>query len=115
LLVEDDVDTAEIMTEVLEAAGFQVQTAKSAAAAKRVDMALIDLIVSDLGLPDQSGLELISELQAARHRPALALSGFGMEADIAAARVAGFDAHLTKPVDVRLLLSTVRRLALGPT
>jgi signal transduction histidine kinase len=114
LLVEDDPDTAEIMAELLEAEGFLVQTALSAEAAKRVDLAVIDLIVSDLGLPDQSGLELIRELQAKRHRPALALSGFGMDVDVLAARAAGFDEHLTKPVDAAKLLSILRRLAAGP-
>jgi len=114
LLVEDDPDTAEIVAEVLQAGGFRVQTANSAALAKSVDLRAIDLIVSDLGLPDQNGLELIRELQAERRRPALALSGFGMEADVAASRAAGFDEHLTKPVDSGVLLATLRRIALGP-
>jgi signal transduction histidine kinase len=114
LLIEDDRDTAEIMAEVLEAEGFVVQTVHSAAAAKRVTLDAIDVIVSDLGLPDQSGLELIRELQAERHRPALALSGFGMDADVQAARAAGFDEHLTKPVDASALLATLGRMLTGP-
>ncbi len=113
LLIEDDQDTAEIMAEVLEAEGFVVQTANTAAAAKRVDLDAIDVIVSDLGLPDQSGFDLIRELQAERHRPAIALSGFGMDADVLAARAAGFDAHMTKPVDVAVLLTTLARLLQG--
>ena len=63
---------------------------------------------------DQSGLDLIAELQSRRRRPALALSGYGMESDVRASKAAGFDAHLVKPVDVDVLLETLRELALGP-
>ena len=114
LLVEDHADTLEIMSEVLQDAGFRVHTAASAAEAKRVDLDAIDLIVCDLGLPDQSGLELIAELQAKRRRPALALSGYGMDADIRASKAAGFDEHLVKPVDVHRVVETLHKLALGP-
>ena len=112
-MVEDDPDTIEIMVEILEESGFHVRQAESAAEAKRVDLEEIDLIVCDLGLPDQSGLDLIRTLQSRRRRPALALSGFGMEADVKASHEAGFDEHLAKPVDVKVLLETLRRLALG--
>ena len=114
LLVEDHQDTREIMGEILEQGGFRVHAAASATEAKRLDLGEIDLIVCDLGLPDQSGLDLIAELQSRRRRPALALSGYGMESDVRASKAAGFDAHLVKPVDVHVLLETLRGLASGP-
>jgi CheY-like chemotaxis protein len=60
-------------------------------------------VISDLGLPDGSGLELMREIQ--RHRPvsAIALSGYGMEDDLRKTREAGFDAHLLKPVNIEQL------------
>jgi CheY-like chemotaxis protein len=59
----------------------------------------LDLIISDLGLPDGTGLDLIRQL-AADQKPvaAIALSGYGMEADVKASLEAGFRRHLTKPV-----------------
>jgi len=114
LLVEDDPDTLELMTDILEQAGFRVSSAASATDAKRVDVDEFELIVCDLGLPDQSGLELIVELQSRRRRPAVALSGYGMESDVRASKAAGFDAHLVKPVDTAILFETLRKLVSRP-
>ena len=72
------------------------------------------MIVSDLGLPDGSGLVLLAELRRIRDVPALALSGYGMEEDVTKSRVAGFDEHLTKPIDFPLFMSTVGRLLASP-
>jgi len=110
LLVEDDVDSAEIIAQVLLTSGCRVRTAASAHAARAVDLGEIDVIVSDLGLPDASGLELIRELQANGHRPAIALTGYGHESDVRAAVEAGFDAHLTKPIDVQTLIDLIALL-----
>jgi CheY-like chemotaxis protein len=66
-----------------------------------------DAVVSDLGLPDGSGLELMKEIQRRRRVPGIALSGYGMEDDLRRTKEAGFDAHLVKPVNLdqlRLLL-----------
>ncbi|HET9929344.1 MAG TPA: ATP-binding protein [Polyangiaceae bacterium] len=111
LLVEDDPDSAEVLAELLVASGFEVQTAASVRAARAVDMTMVDLIVSDIGLPDGSGLDLIRELQADRHRPAVALTGFGRESDVVAAVEAGFDAHLTKPIDIHRLLEMLIKMS----
>jgi PAS domain S-box-containing protein len=113
LLVEDHVDTIEVMQLLLEAQGYDVQPAVSIEAARAVDLSQVDLIVSDLGLPDGTGTDLIRELQARDHRPAIALSGFGMQADLRASKEAGFDIHLTKPVDFGQLLDAIRSLS-GP-
>ena len=111
LLVEDHVDTIEVMQTLLEAHGYDVQPAATLKAARSVDLNQVDLIVSDLGLPDGTGTDLIRELQARQHRPAIALSGFGMQADLQASKEAGFDIHLTKPVDFGQLLDAIRSLS----
>jgi DNA-binding response OmpR family regulator len=122
LLVEDHVDTAAVLARMLRRAGYQVTVATSVAqglaeteaASKTADdrgrFSPIRLVISDLGLPDGSGMELMSKLAARFRLSGIALSGFGMEDDVARALAAGFTKHLTKPVDFDLLLSTIREL-----
>jgi DNA-binding response OmpR family regulator len=100
----------EILCDLLTENGFQVETANSVAAARSMDLEHVDVIVSDIGLPDGSGLDLMRELRMRTNRPAIALSGFGMESDVNAAEDAGFDLHLTKPVDIDRLLSAIENL-----
>ncbi len=111
LLVEDDPDSSAVLAELLTKSGFQIRTAMSVQAAKAVDLTQIDVIVSDIGLPDGNGLDLVRELQAAGHRPAIALTGFGRESDVLASVEAGFDAHVTKPVDIHVLLDMLTRMS----
>jgi signal transduction histidine kinase/ActR/RegA family two-component response regulator len=111
LLVDDHDDTVEILSEILTASGFAVETANSVQAARDVDLEHVDVIVSDIGLPDGTGLDLMRELRMRTNRPAIALTGFGMESDVRASKDAGFDAHLTKPIDVDRLLSTIELLS----
>ena len=70
-----------------------------------------DAVVSDIGLPDRSGYELIA--LAKQHHPikGIALSGFGMEEDVRRSYEAGFDHHLTKPVDFRNLRAVLNEIA----
>jgi two-component system CheB/CheR fusion protein len=110
LLVEDHADTAEVLAELLVSYGYEVAAAASLHDALAVDLGNVDVIVSDLGLPDGDGLELIRTLQKSGHHPAIALSGFGMESDVKASIEAGFDVHLTKPVDAEKLVGTIRSL-----
>jgi CheY-like chemotaxis protein len=116
LLVEDHGDTAEMMRTMLELAGHHVQTAgdvSSALEALSTERAF-DLLVSDLGLPDRSGLELMREVRSRQVSiPAIALSGYGQERDIEQSREAGFAAHLVKPAEPILLLETMERLTRG--
>jgi PAS domain S-box-containing protein len=114
LLVEDHLDTARVLARLLRGNGHDVETAGSLREA-RVAFASgrFDFLVSDVGLPDGSGVDLIREI---RERygptlPAVALSGFGMEDDIARCRQAGFDDHLTKPVNLQKLEATIQRVA----
>jgi DNA-binding response OmpR family regulator len=105
--VEDHADTAELLCALLSSAGYQVRTANSVEAALACDIAAIDLVLSDVGLGDGSGLELIQQLRAKAEVPAIALSGFGTEADIRASKQAGFFTHLTKPVSFDQLLAAI--------
>lgn len=111
LLVEDDPDTARVMARLLRFRGFEVTTAGDVAAA--LDAAArqtFDLVVSDLGLPDRSGLEIPAELRKSRPLPAIALSGFGMDEDLQKSAEAGFAEHLVKPIDFQVLVNAIERL-----
>jgi PAS domain S-box-containing protein len=115
LLVDDHADTLASMSELITEMGFDVEPARSVSSALAVDMERVDLVVSDIGLPDGTGMDLIRELQASgRGRPAIAISGFGMESDVRASKEAGFDLHLTKPVDFDALFDAIRTLNSGP-
>jgi signal transduction histidine kinase/ActR/RegA family two-component response regulator len=110
LLIEDHPDTVEVLTALLMDRGFKVEAATSLEAARRIDLETVDVIVSDIGLPDGTGLELMKELRARARRPAIALTGFGMESDVRASEAAGFDLHLTKPVSIERLVEAIHRL-----
>ncbi|HON65548.1 MAG TPA: PAS domain S-box protein [Phycisphaerae bacterium] len=109
LVVEDHGDTAEMIQRILESEGHQVATAGDVATAARlIDEQRFDLLLSDLGLPDGSGLDLIRRVRSAGHMmPAIALSGYGQEQDLQQTRQAGFTSHLVKPVDMDRLLAAV--------
>lgn len=106
LLVEDHADTARIMHRFLSQHGGEVHVAGSLADARKASDRLdrLDLLLSDLGLPDGHGTELLGRLRS-RHPEmvAVALSGFGMEDDLRRSHEAGFRVHLTKPIDVSRL------------
>jgi signal transduction histidine kinase/CheY-like chemotaxis protein len=114
LLVEDHEDTAATLGRLLSQSGYTVQTAATFdAALRQLEEAEFDLLVSDIGLPDGSGLELMPKfLDAAAGRPiaGIALSGFGMPEDLERSRAAGFEVHLTKPVDFGLLRKALARV-----
>jgi PAS domain S-box-containing protein len=108
LLVEDHADTAAAMADLLELLGHQVTVAGSvaaglAAAAAAGGADAFDLVVSDIGLPDGSGLDLMRELTRRYGLSGIALSGYGMEEDLRKSREAGFTFHLTKPVTMQTL------------
>lgn len=113
LLVEDHGDTAKIMVRLLHMNGHHVETAGDVATAlKLASSRRFHLLISDLGLPDGSGVDLIRALRQQGHEmPAIAISGYGQEQDIQFTSAAGFAAHLTKPVDVDHLYDTIAALA----
>ncbi len=108
LLVEDHEQTRSTLALLLERRGHRVTGVGSLQAAReRAGKEDFDLLISDLGLPDGDGHDLMAELQRSHGVPGIALSGYGMETDIARSRACGFCAHLTKPVDIRALESAI--------
>ncbi len=112
LLVDDHEDTCLGMKMLLERRGYSVQAVHSVAGALEVSgKEKFDLLISDLGLPDASGFELIKQLRARGNTvPGIALSGFGMESDIERSREAGFTNHLIKPVNVERLDELLKQM-----
>jgi hypothetical protein len=113
LLVEDHRDTAEALRTLLMKSGHSISLATSVQAA----LALLqneqfDLLLSDLGLPDGTGLDLIRHLREFSNMPAIALSGHGMSQDVNACLHAGFDAHLTKPLSIQELRDKIQEIRL---
>ena len=111
LLVEDHGDTAKVLARLLRSKGFKVTVSASLNAAIRAAQEHnFHLLISDIGLPDGTGLDVLHFLHQRQHIPAIALSGFGMEDDIRRSREAGFDEHLVKPIDIQQLQQIIDRL-----
>jgi signal transduction histidine kinase len=111
LLVDDHEDTLEFMSRFLVLCGHEVVTAATYQQALRISQEQeFDLLLSDLGLPDGDGYQLMQALQAASTIKGIALSGYGMNADVQASLEAGFAAHLTKPCDLSLLSATIEKI-----
>jgi two-component system CheB/CheR fusion protein len=112
LLVEDHADTANVLRRLLTKDGHSVRIAESVAAGLAyIELESYDILISDLGLPDGNGTQLVAE--AIKRQPeikGIAMSGFGMEEDIKASLAAGFSQHLVKPVDMDILRSLVMEL-----
>jgi CheY-like chemotaxis protein len=109
LLVEDHEDTRKVMARLLRSLGCRVTAAanvREALAAAETEQ--FDLLISDIGLPDGSGLEIMQNLKD-RVRRGIALSGYGQEEDIRRSREAGFALHLIKPVNFKTLQEVLRR------
>jgi len=115
LLVEDHADTARILSRLLRTEGYAVETvADIASALDRVNRSGFDLLISDLGLPDGSGMDLMRQLVASNQPiKAIALSGYGMDDNIRRSREAGFAEHLVKPVNFPQLQAAIERVV-GP-
>ena len=114
LLVEDHPDTARIMLRLLQGANYDVVWAATIEAALvAVEAQRFDLLVSDLGLPDGSGIDLMRRLRAQYDLKGIALSGYGMEEDVQKSRDAGFVEHLTKPINMHALQRAIESAVLG--
>lgn len=114
LIVEDEPDTLEMMRATLAGRGHRSTLCASAAAALAAAASeKFDLIISDIGMPEMDGNELIRRLRlnpGLRHTPAIAVSGYASQKDAAAAIAAGFDVHLPKPVSPEELNGLVEKL-----
>ena len=111
LLVEDHEDTREILHRLLTRWGHTITTAACVEQARqKIADGSYDLMLSDVGLPDGTGLEVVAALRAKSGAPAVAMSGFGMEADRERSREAGFDDHIVKPVTPAVLRAVLGRV-----
>jgi signal transduction histidine kinase len=117
LIVDDEADAREVMRFMLERGGAQVRTADSAAQAlDAIREERPDLLISDIGMPVEDGYVLARRLRAmeeglGRRLPAIALTAYASEEDTRRALAAGFDAHLSKPVDPARLIDIAAGLA----
>jgi len=114
MLVDDDSPTVETFRMLLESEGAVVQVATDAETAlTEMASSAPDLLLSDLGMPGMDGFELLRaarQLSGLENLTAVALSGYGQQRDIDAALQAGFDAHVSKPIVLDTLLTTLLRL-----
>jgi CheY-like chemotaxis protein len=119
LLVEDNDDLRELLAALLESSGHRVQTTETGVGAlelMRSDGA--DVVICDLGLAGMSGYDVAREVREdpqLQHLPLVALTGYGQPEDRRRSAEAGFDEHLTKPVDIASLNATLARLCSDDT
>jgi PAS domain S-box-containing protein len=112
LLVEDNQETLRYLTLILRKRNYNVVPVDRVSAARAAaGQSKFDLLISDIELPDGTGLELIHDLGGGQTLPGIAISGFGSEEDLQQSAGAGFAAHLTKPIDLNRLESAIRRVA----
>ncbi|MEA2559315.1 MAG: hypothetical protein QOH06_819 [Acidobacteriota bacterium] len=115
LLVEDHSDTAAALADLMRLHGHDVRIAGTVAQAlsAAAEESRIDLVISDLGLPDGNGQDLMRQLAERFGLRGIALSGYGMEEDLRRSREAGFERHLTKPVNLEALEMAIQQVAAG--
>ena len=117
LLVEDHDSTRDVLARILGRAGHHVHGAATGSQALELlkTAGPFDALISDLGLPDRSGFDLLREIRATHPAiPAIALSGYGMDEDVKRAKDAGFTAHLVKPIPFDQLRTLLDQIAAGP-
>jgi CheY-like chemotaxis protein len=111
LIVEDHAHTAAVMRNLLARDGHDVLTASTVREASVIlHSKTLDLLISDLGLPDGSGYEVMRQLAEVSAAKGIAISGYGMEDDVKRSSKAGFSIHLTKPVKVLDLQQAIQKL-----
>ena len=113
LVIEDHEDTADAMKVALGRLGHQVLLARTLEEARALAQQPFDVLISDVQLPDGSGLDLMRELSAQHPVKGIAMSGFGTESDVRRSREAGFHTHLVKPVDVHRVAEAIDALVRG--
>jgi PAS domain S-box-containing protein len=112
LLVEDHNDTARVLARLLRHFGYEIAIAGTVEEALNAFRAQkFDAILSDIGLPDGTGYDVMSEAKRTGEIKGVALTGYGMSEDVRRSKEAGFDFHLTKPVDVAELRTVLRKIA----
>jgi PAS domain S-box-containing protein len=115
LLVEDHADSADTLSQLLTFSDYTVTVARNMAEAIALADQQFDLLISDIRLPDGSGLDLMRQLRARRPIRGIAISGFGTDQDRRRSRAAGYELHLTKPLDFNRLLDAIKRIGGRPS
>lgn len=113
LLVDDDAETREMVSVVMQQAGANVTLATSADEARaEIARCAPDVLIADIAMPIEDGYTLVQSLRASGVRtPAVALTAFARREDAERARSAGFQVHMPKPVDPGRLVTVVASLA----
>ena len=112
LLVDDHADTRGILSRLLIKSGHEVVTADSARKALEIlDTRRFDALISDIGLPETSGYELVRQAKQRQRLAGIALSGHGMDEDVRRSVEAGFDHHLTKPINFQELQTILGKIS----
>jgi CheY-like chemotaxis protein len=111
LVVEDHGETLQTMSRLLTHLGHEISMADSTQhAIEIVDSQELDVVLSDIGLPDGSGYDVITHAKSKQSVTGVALTGFDKAEDIARSKQAGFDFHLTKPVDFHELRTVLGQI-----
>jgi len=114
LVVDDVSDVTEMLSVLMTHAGYEVSTASSAQQA--IDLARehhFDVVISDIGMPEMNGYELaqtIRSLEGYEDVPMVAVTGYSMFDDRDRSLTAGFNEHVTKPIDPRAFLDLIEHL-----
>src|SRR6266699_382785 len=112
LVVEDHSDTLQALSRLLNHFGHEISVADTAQDALNIiDSKEFDVVLCDIALPDGNGYDVIAEAKRRRPVKAVALTGFGTNDDVERAKEAGFDFHLTKPVDFHELRAVLGQIA----
>ena len=110
-IVENHEDTLAAIRAFLEAQGHTVETAPDMRSAlRRAGRTAFDVLISDIGLPDGDGWELMKKLRERMPIKGLAMSGYGMRADLERSKAAGFAAHLIKPFGPAELDAAIKKV-----
>ena len=112
LVVEDHDDTLQALSRLLSHFGHEISVADGAQNARSIiDSKEFDVVLCDIALPDGSGYDVIAEAKRKRPFKAVAITGFGGSEDVERGKQAGFDFHLTKPVDFHELRAVLGQIA----
>lgn len=112
LVVEDHNDTLQALSRLLSHFGHEISLADTAQSAlNAIDSKEFDVVLCDIALPDGNGYDVVAEAKRKRPVKAVALTGFSATDDIKRGQQAGFDFHLTKPVDFHELRAVLGQIA----
>ena len=111
LVVEDHRDTTRMLYLLLIGLGYAVKTAGDASAALELaSQESFDILISDIGLPDETGYELMKQIRERHSMKGIAVTAYGTEEDFRRSRDAGFSEHLLKPVELSRLHEVIQRV-----